>query len=324
MESDEQQSRRYVILGVLGSGGFGTVYHARLMGPMNFRKDVAIKLLRKDASPQFIQRFRDEARILGLLRDNAVTVAEPPTRLNGRWAIVMEYVDGASLATILRRGALPVSIALAIVREVARALHHVWHHRGLEGPMRLIHRDIKPANIHVTPHGDVKILDFGIAKAEFEHREAVTVDFVAGTAGFIAPERFHGVDRPAGDVFSLGVVLHELLTGALPAPYGQFDWKSTADSPEMHDALRLAAWMREPDPDERPSADDVERLCASLLREHGGEWLRDWAEHAVSDVKMCPPDQLVGAVFTESQSAIPEPPEDVPEPIRQPSSKSST
>lgn len=308
--------RRYEVTGLLGAGGFGTVYRAQLVGPQDFRKDVAIKLLYEDASEHFVQRFRDEARILGLLRDNAVTVVDPPTRLNGRWAIVMEFVDGVSLERLLGDGPVPPSIATAIVGEVARALYRVWNHRGPNGPLRVLHRDIKPANIHVTPFGDVKILDFGIAKAEFEYRESVTNDYLAGTPGYIAPERFSGVEGPEGDVFSLGVVYHQLVTGEAPDARSVFDWDgaNTGDA-AYDDALDLAAWMREFERDDRPTAKEVETLCQTLLERHKARRLSEWAEFAVPEAT-AKEDDIVGTVLTETLSSIPLPPTDVPEPDR--------
>ena len=147
-------------------GGFGKVYRARLEDDAGFSKDVAIKLLSDDNVPDSVlERFRDEARILGLLRHRAVVGVEPPTKLGRRWAVVMEYVDGVSADhLVIEFGKLPVRVVVEIISEVARALDAVYRQPGPDGePLLLLHRDIKPANIQVTPSGEVKILDFGIA-----------------------------------------------------------------------------------------------------------------------------------------------------------------
>ena len=96
-----------------------------------------------------------------------------------------------------------------------------------EHPLHLMHGDLKPGNIQVTPTGEVKLLDFGIAKAEFDHREAKTTNSIAGTVGYMAPERFVGLDHERSDVYSMGVVLHQLITGEKPKTT---DWKAINDN----------------------------------------------------------------------------------------------
>ena len=109
------ENRRYRITHILGKGGFGIVYRARLEGSEGFQKDVAVKLLSDEDPPaEVLTRFRDEARILGLLRDPHIITVDPPTRLGGRWAVVMEFVDGANTADLLKKGTLPPAIALWI------------------------------------------------------------------------------------------------------------------------------------------------------------------------------------------------------------------
>ncbi len=295
-------ARRYEITSVLGQGGFGTVYRATLRGAGGFSKDVAIKLL-KEANPpaEVLERFRDEARILGLVRDRAVVQVEPPVKLADRWAVVMEYVDGASLARILKRsGPLAPEVALEITAEIARALHRLWHQKGPgETALHLRHRDLKPSNVQVTPDGSVVLLDFGVAKATFDAREARTTTGIMGTEGYIAPERFYGNEGPTTDLFSLGVVLHEMVTGGRPNP------TATGADPGGDDlrgaTVRLALRMCALDPTLRPEPREVERLCTELLREAGKlGGLREWAESAVPAASRLPPDDLVGEVLTEA------------------------
>ena len=247
--------RRYHIDDVLGRGGFGTVYRATLTDNDGFTKAVAVKLLNDaQAHAEVLQRFRDEARILGLLRDRAIVQVDPPVQLGGRWAVVMELVDGASLSRLLKRhGSFPPRVALEVIAEVARALDKAIHQPGPDGrPLRLVHRDLKPGNIQLTQAGEVKILDFGIARADFDQREAKTTHGIVGTPGYIAPERFDGHEDPKGDVFSLGGVLFKLLCGGLPG-----EGKDEALTGDARRALGLAIQMRSA-VELRPSAREVE------------------------------------------------------------------
>jgi len=319
------EARKYRILGVLGQGGFGTVYRARLEVGHGFVKEVAVKLLKDPDVPEgVLRRFRDEARILGLIRDRAIVSVDPPTRIAGRWAVVMEFVDGASCRRIGRaQPRFPPGVVVEIVGEIARALDKVWRQPGHDGaPLELLHRDIKPSNIQVTPSGEVKILDFGIAKATFEHREAKTTHHIGGTPGYIAPERLHGIETPAGDVYSLGVFLHVMLTRRKPPPEWQLDAvareaDTMARTPGEGErlALLLAQEMVRADPDQRPTAREVERRCHSIRALCTEDpLLRDWAEEVIPALSELEPDELVGSVVTETLQAVPVGPDTVPIP----------
>lgn len=299
------ESRRYRVTAVLGEGGFGKVYRAQMVTAEGFVKDVAIKLLHDGNVPEeTLKRFRDEARILGLVRDRAVVAVEPPTQLGGRWAVVMEFVDGASAKALLELGVFPPGVVCEILREVARALDHVFHMAGPSGEaLHLLHRDLKPENLQITRSGDVKILDFGTAKARFENREARTVNHIGGTLGYIAPERLEGIDGAAADVYSLGVMAHVLLTGNKPSRRddalepGQLETTYGM----LHD---LAKQMRSPEPEDRPTARDVEDACARIHRSWEGVSLRAWAERAVSDATRLQKDGMVGHVLSETVAGI--------------------
>lgn len=268
--------RRYEVLGLLGKGGFGKVYRARMEGPGGFTKDVALKVL-SDATPhpEVLTRFRDEARILALVRDRNVVSVEPPIRIGGRWAVVMEYAEGCDCDQLLAvHGMLPAKVALEIVGEVGRTLDNLWNHTGEDGePLRLIHRDLKPANIKVSPTGAVKLLDFGVAHAQME-RETGVSEFLTGTIGYIAPERLDGIEDHKGDVYSLGVMLEELLSGHSPNDEGA----PTRVSRGSRSALELAEKMRSTDPAKRPSAAQVEKMCGDLADELPGPGLREWSK----------------------------------------------
>ena len=305
MQPTSIETRSYRILGVLGKGGFGKVYRARLEGAAGFSKDVAIKLLTdKEPNEDILNRFRDESRILGLLRDRAMVSVDPPAQLNGRWAIIMECVDGVSASRLIKaEGPLPVSIALEIVQEVARALDHAFTAVGPEGgPLELVHRDLKPDNLQVTPQGHVKILDFGTARARFGAREAETTRSIAGTYGYIAPERLMGIDTTAGDVYSLGMVLHRLLTAqkADPAKVKKALESTGSTDPDRHRGLQLVMRMTDDDPDERPTARGVEDACQSLRRELDGPTLRNWAPAVVTPLQELGKDEMVGKTLSST------------------------
>jgi serine/threonine protein kinase len=215
----------YHILEVLGRGGMGTVYRAEMHGldtSGGFTKIVAVKILNPEVqgNPDLVQRLRDEARMLGLVRHRAIVQVDRLLVLDDRWAIVMEYVGGFDVAELLLRyGPMPLGPALEVVSEVASALH-VAYNAPPEGgadqmqPLRLVHRDLKPANIRVTPSGGVKLLDFGVAQAQFPGREAQTDSLRYGSTRYMSPQRLCWEDDGHfGDLYALGAVLYELLIG---------------------------------------------------------------------------------------------------------------
>lgn len=285
--------RRYKILGVLGRGGFGTVYRAELLGEGGFTRAVALKVLNAEVAglADVAGRLRDEARLLGLLRHRAILQVDGLVRLDGRWTVVMEYVEGVDLAALIARGPCPPGVALEVISEVASALHVAYHWASPAGELRLLHRDIKPSNILVTAAGEVKVLDFGIARAEFDAREAQTKSVLFGSPGYIAPERLDFVEAPAGDVYSMGVVLHELLAGTgFGKTVGRLESQArqVRQGRERLDAAgvpaevsELVARMLAYEPGDRPSARDVERACRELRGRLAPPWLRDFAEEHV-------------------------------------------
>lgn len=208
--------RRYEVLEALGTGGFGTVYRARYQGEGGFSQMVALKVLNPEMAKidEVASRLRDEARVLGLVRHRAIVQVHRLVQFDDSWTVVMELVEGADLGLVLKAGVIvPVGPMLEIMAEVAAALHVAWTTTGPDGrPLHLLHRDIKPSNIQVTSVGEVKVLDFGIARADFDEREAMTKKLAFGSTEYMAPERLDLMDGPASDVYSLGSVAYELLT----------------------------------------------------------------------------------------------------------------
>ena len=200
---------RYRLVELLGQGGMATVYRAT---DTQLGRDVAVKLLRPEylRDPDFSSRFRFEARsAASLSHPNIVGVHDYGEDPDGPF-IVMELVDGEDLASILRaNGALPPRQAARIASAVGRALAAA-HAKGI------VHRDVKPGNVVIGRDGQVKVTDFGIARAVAE--SALTLPGTAlGSVHYFSPEQAQGEATTAsGDIFSLGIVLFEMLTGQRP------------------------------------------------------------------------------------------------------------
>ena len=209
----------FEILEILGEGSFGTVCVARVStDPL--RRKVALKILKGAyaTNKKILNRTRDEARLLSRINHPNIVRVERLMEVGGRPVVVMEHVQGVSLDALLLRfkDGLPAAVALEMTRQTFLALHTAYAEALGEDmrPLRVIHRDIKPSNIMLSVHGEVKVLDFGIAKGEFEGREAETESVVMGSRPYMAPERLDGVsDSPSVDVYSTGMSLFELLTG---------------------------------------------------------------------------------------------------------------
>jgi serine/threonine-protein kinase len=203
---------RYRIVRKLGSGGMANVYLAE---DQELGRRVAIKILndRHAGDEQFVERFRREAKnAAGLSHANIVSIYDRGEASEGAYYIAMEYLDGRSLKElIVARGPAPIPIAIDYARQILAALRFA-HRNGV------IHRDIKPHNILVDSEGRVKVTDFGIARAEQAGAQQMTeAGSIIGTAQYLSPEQARGtrVDKTS-DLYSLGIVLYELLTGTVP------------------------------------------------------------------------------------------------------------
>jgi serine/threonine-protein kinase len=199
---------KYRLLGEIGHGGMGVVYKAE---DLKLRRLVALKFLPPHLvdEPELEERFLVEARAAAALSHPNICVVHEIGESEGRPYIAMEYVDGETLREKIRRSPLPAEEALAIAVQVAEALGET-HGKGI------LHRDIKSANIMVTGKGQAKVMDFGLAKlrgASSLTRNHTTL----GTVAYMSPEQARGEDLDGRtDVWSLGVVLYEMLTGELP------------------------------------------------------------------------------------------------------------
>ena len=203
----------------LGRGGFGEVYLAQMSRPGGLEQAVAVKLLLDQADPDgdAVRRLKDEARLLARLEHPAILTVHALALLDGRVAMVCELIDGQDLGEALQGDdPIPLRGVLQVISQIAAALDLAWTSPLPEGgTLGLVHRDVKPSNIRLSRYGDVRLLDFGIARTDAVTREAKTVtNGILGSPPYMAPERYFEDDLlPASDVFSLGACLYEAITG---------------------------------------------------------------------------------------------------------------
>ena len=314
-------TRRYLFSELIHEGASTVIYRGDLQAAGQFARPVAVKLLRASAagSSAAEARLRDEARLLGAIRHRAIVAVHGVVTLGGRLGIVMESVPGADLATLLRRGPVPVASALEIVEELAGALDVAWRATQEDGqPLRLTHRAVSPRAVRITPEGAVKLLGFDFARADMASREAGTR---ALSRDFpLAPELFAGDEGAAADVYALGALLYHMVHGAaLPRLPSRADGHALALR-QAAEALEVAEPARAGlvsllyatlafNPAERQSAREIQRRAAELRRRCGGTPLAAWAAGATrlapASVRIGPPDPLVGSSFVEGQAAPP-------------------
>src|SRR6185437_12061245 len=207
---------RYELEELVGTGGMSSVYraHDRLLD-----RTVALKVLHEHhlQDPEYVERFRREARSVAVLsHPNIVTVIDRGEH-EGHQFIVFEYVDGQNLKRLIEnRRPVPVDTALHLATQIAHGLSFA-HRNGL------VHRDVKPQNVLLNGDGRAKVTDFGIARSLDVKHGMTQTGTVLGTSDYIAPEQAQGQTISAQtDVYSLGVVLYELLTGEVPFPGDNF------------------------------------------------------------------------------------------------------
>jgi serine/threonine protein kinase len=220
---------KYRLLDELGSGGMATVHRAMLNGPEGFELELVIKRIRGDFSgmtSNSLAMLLTEARISAKLRHPSIVQVYELGDVDGDFYLAMELVDGWDLRRLLeaceqRRRALSPGVACFIVGQVANALAYAHSLKEVDGrPLGILHRDLSPSNMMVTPAGGVKLLDFGIAKvaAHVRHDLPDTAEHtIKGKVVYMSPEQSRGMALDGrSDLFSLGIVFYELLTGQRP------------------------------------------------------------------------------------------------------------
>lgn len=199
----------YEISAHLGQGGMGNVFKAT---DTMLNREVALKVLHPQLTiqPQFLERFKKEARLLAKLLHPNIAVIYNFLEQEGNHFMVMEYVEGTSLDELLKKHkALPTEFVVPAFIQALEGLHHA--HRK-----NILHRDIKPANLMLSDDGVLKLMDFGIAKIAGEQK-MTQVNKIVGTIEFMAPELIEGKDAtPASDIYSMGATLYELVSGKIP------------------------------------------------------------------------------------------------------------
>lgn len=324
--------RSLTFLQTLGNGAIGTVYLAEMNSGNNFRRQIAVKILQslEENNKPFVSRVRDEARLLGLLQDDEILQVISLEKIQGRDAILMEYVEGTDLSHIVKSHYAISIRAVASIGAIAAGVLHRAHTAidpRTKRPLNVIHRDIKPANIMITKTGGIKICDFGVAKARFEGQESITLDpdMLLGTLHYMDPDYIRtGEISPAADIYALGLSLLELLT---EERFGNPKFKrkdheerieyliARSQAPDAFTSLlrQMTLW----DASSRISGKQCEQILYKISDDLSGMSLRRWAGETIPKVQAehnTAEDvlQLLGktivlqnSAFTSSSSQIP-------------------
>ncbi len=292
---------RYRLLNLLGEGGMAKVFRAILSGPLGFEKEVAVKRIdsKLTEDERVVKALINEARLGGQLRHKNIVEIYEFNQVDGNYFMAMEYVDGWTLDAVLRScrangEKLPGSIVAEMLISVCRGLEYAHTLVSKDGqPLNLVHRDLKPGNIIVSREGDVKIMDFGIAKADTNLYKTTAADVTKGTPIYMSPEQVTGgkLDQRS-DLFSMGSILHELTT--LQVPFVGDNLLAimhailNADIAEARERVKKRLPAMEPilvkcmarNPEERfSSAREVEKALRSVMRDlPPGPTLLEWVE----------------------------------------------
>jgi len=262
---------RFRVIAQLGKGGMSDVYLAAAQGPGGFHKLMVLKVLKPELArdQQYCGMFQDEARLAARLNHPNVVQTYEVGEFEGRSFIAMEYLEGQPLSRVTermqQRGVVPTAFALRTMIGTLDGLHYAHELRDYDGePLCIVHRDATPQNVFLTYQGQIKLVDFGVAKS-IGATSDTTVGTVKGKVSYMAPEQARGddVDRRT-DVFAMGIVLWELLSGrrlwegltdvAVIARLMQGDVPDLArENPELPETLtRLCMSALHPDPSQRP------------------------------------------------------------------------
>ena len=274
---------KYQLIALIGQGGMASVYRAEIVGPGEARKSVAIKVIRENLSRQrsFTLMFLDEVRVaMGLSHRNIVQTFDAD-QWDETYFLVMELVDGPTVADLMeslgRTGRrLPYDLSLFIGMEISSALSYAHAQgAGAETGTGLIHRDVTPSNILLSRSGEVKLADFGIAKASVGRFAVTQRDVLKGKLNYMAPEQARGEACTASDVFALGATLYEMLLGRCLRPQVTLDdvrrWAAPGElshrgAADLGPALDLVRRCVDSDPARRPSAEALRKALLGCLR----------------------------------------------------------
>jgi len=259
---------KYRLIAELGHGGMAEVYLAVVQGPAGFNKLCVVKQIRPQLAtdPEFLGMFLDEARLAARLSHPNVVQTNEVGQEGDRYFIAMEYLEGQPLNRILHRigrdGGLSLPMHLRIIVDMLSGLHHAHELTDFDGtPLNVVHRDVTPHNVFVTYDGQVKVVDFGIAKAMNSSAET-RLGVVKGKVAYMAPEQARGerVDRRA-DIFSAGVMLWEAATGRRL-------WKGIPDLTVLHRLINGdIPSPRSVDPDVPEGLEKIVMKALALRRE---------------------------------------------------------
>ena len=306
MSSAPRVVGRYALYGEFAHGGMATVHLGRLLGPVGFARTVAIKRLHPQYAkdPDFVSMFVDEARLAARIRHPNVVSTLDVVVLDGELFLVMDYVQGETLARLLRlqrerREQTPSRIAIAVITQVLAGLHAAHEARNERAePLGLVHRDMSPQNVMVGVDGVARVLDFGIAKAE-GRVQTTREGQLKGKLSYVAPEQLKGdpVDRRT-DVYASSVTLWEVLTGrrlfkaesewqlvnmVMEAEISPPSAYAPMVPPEL-DAIVLRGLSRDPN-DRYSSAFEMalalERVMPLASAREVGEWVESIGGHAL-------------------------------------------
>ncbi len=342
-KAEGTQFGQYILMEHIATGGMAEVYKARMMGMEGFQKTVAIKriLPHLTDNDEFVTMFIDEAKLAAQLNHNNIIHIYDLGKIDRSYYIAMEYIEGMDLRSILKlcreRGiTVPVPIALHITALLASALDYAHRKRDFENrDLGLVHRDVSPQNVLISGEGDIKLCDFGIAKAasKASHTRAGALK---GKLQYMSPEQAWGKDIDhRSDIFSLGLVAYEMLTGEkvfagdseltileqVRNPKVDPPSSKNPDIPPEVDAIVMKALS--PDREGRyQSARDLQRDLEKVMRKHG--WRPSQADVARFLKELGSGEQISGAVpIAEEGAAAPveaqagaggAPPEEPPQP----------
>ena len=304
---------------MIATGGFGEVYLCKEINTNGIDRLVAVKVLKSDwvDNIDVVNRLRDEAKLLALLRHKNIINVFDLTSINGRASIIMEYVEGADMSIIIEtmrsnRRRTPISVSLQVCAKVAAALDAAYNQSPFPGeaPLKVVHRDIKPGNIMIDKEGMIKVLDFGVAYSMFEQRVSHTSELRFGSLEYMAPERLlFEPETPASDIYALALVLYECITGEAFGEASKQDDEHEAltDNRLQHleslihlpiaQEQELISLLRSTlayEPDDRCSPLEFYQRARALSRMIQGADLIPWAEKAIPIIRKAQPQIIDG------------------------------